>query len=72
MKINRGTIVFETEIAGFKIRLWKFRPDSFGVEYGAQLNISLDYGQAAKELGECIMHALACEGKVADFVGPGA
>lgn len=35
--------------------------DNFTVTYGLQIKKNLDYGQASKELGECIMHHLACE-----------
>ena len=53
-----------------------FRLDSFGfpitvergertyrVKYGAHVVSRLSYVEAAHELGECIFHALACEGK---------
>lgn len=38
--------------------------DSFQVQYGAQIKDRLTYAAAAKELGECIMHALACEDRL--------
>lgn len=38
--------------------------DRFEVRYGAQANTSLSYGQAATKLGQALMHALACEGKL--------
>lgn len=34
------------------------------VTYGKQIKSNLTYAQAAKELGECIFHHLACEGKL--------
>lgn len=36
--------------------------DRFSVRYGLQLKTGLSYGQAARELGMCIMHMQACEG----------
>ena len=57
---------FKTEIAGYNIELQQRerRPYSFFVLYGEQHKNYLDYEQAAKELGACIMHALACEGNL--------
>jgi len=34
----------------------------FSVVYGAQVKNNLTYREAAKELGECIMHMAACNG----------
>ena len=34
----------------------------FTVTYGAEVTPNLTYSRAAKELGECIFHHLACEG----------
>ena len=36
--------------------------DVFSVRYGLQLKTRLGYSTAARELGECIMHAAACDG----------
>lgn len=38
--------------------------DKFAVRYGLQLKEGLSYAEAAAELGACIMHALACEGRL--------
>lgn len=38
--------------------------DRFTVRYGAQSDDNLTYGGAAAKLGQAIMHALACEGKL--------
>lgn len=38
----------------------------FRVTYGHQQKAGLTYAQAAKELGECIFHQLACEGELAN------
>ena len=35
--------------------------NKFTVIYGLQVKSELNYAQAASELGECIMHHLACE-----------
>lgn len=35
--------------------------DRFKVQYGLQVKAGLTYSQAAKELGACIMHSLACK-----------
>jgi len=34
----------------------------FKVTYGNHVRYDLSYGSAARELGECIMHSLACSG----------
>ncbi len=36
---------------------------TYRVKYGAHVASRLSYVEAAHELGECIFHALACEGK---------
>jgi hypothetical protein len=36
--------------------------DRFTVQYGLQVKKGLNYGQAAREFGECVFHALACDG----------
>jgi hypothetical protein len=36
-------------------------PDDFSVQYGMQLSRRLTYAKACAELGQCIMHALACD-----------
>jgi hypothetical protein len=38
--------------------------DNFTVIYFLQVKTDLDYSQAAKELGACIMHNAACDGKL--------
>lgn len=51
--------------AGFPITLEQYGVDNFGVRYGAQFDgPALTYGQAAAKLGQALMHALACEGKI--------
>lgn len=56
-------VIFSEVIAGFVVEL-ATKGKKFRVTYGAQVKENLTYAQAAKELGECILHALACEGKI--------
>lgn len=37
---------------------------SFRVTYGKQVKSNLSYADAAREFGECVFHALACDGKL--------
>ena len=55
-------MVSEHPIDGqFTVSLWQSR-SGFAVVYGLQLAAPLTYTQAAQELGECLMHALSCQG----------
>ena len=56
--------VFKIEIAGYDLVLLQNESDNFTVQYGAEVKSSLDYYQAAKSIGFCIMHALSCDGKL--------
>ena len=38
--------------------------DWFAVVYGKQVTYDLTYAQACEELGACLLHALACAGKL--------
>ncbi len=58
--------VFKIEIAGYDIVLLQNEPDNFMVQYGAEVKSNLDYSQAAKSIGFCMMHALSCDGKLDD------
>ena len=58
--------VFKIEIAGYDIVLLQNESDDFTVHYGAEVKSDLDYYQAAKSIGFCIMHALSCDGKIDD------
>ncbi len=59
------TICHETIIVQqWPVRLIQNGVDSFTVTYGKQTKSKLNYAQAALEYGACIMHALACEGKL--------
>jgi len=48
----------------FSVSLMQRGQDCFTVIYGRQVRSDLNYGEAAKELGQAIMHALACDGKL--------
>lgn len=56
--------IYETTDLGTTIKLEQMGVDAFRVTYGLQVKSRLTYEQAAHELGECIFHALACEGKL--------
>lgn len=56
--------VFKIEIAGYDIVLLQTEPGNFTVQYGAEIESNLDYSQAAKSIGFCVMHALSCDGKI--------
>ena len=55
---------FKIQIAGHDIVLLQNEPDNFTVQYGAEVESNLDYSQAAKSIGFCVMHALSCDGKI--------
>ncbi len=38
--------------------------NNFAVEYGNTISEYLNYSEACKELGECLMHALQCANKL--------
>lgn len=46
------------------VKLYQTGIDCFTVTYGKQVKSGLTYNDAACELGDCIMHALACNGKL--------
>ena len=58
--------VFKIEKAGYDIVLLQNEPDNFTVQYCAEIESNLDYSQAAKSLGFCIMHALSRDGRIND------
>ena len=58
------TRCYTFENGAFPIHLDQQGKDRFTVVYGLQVKNDLDYSEAAMELGSCIMHALACEGKL--------
>lgn len=56
--------IFSIKIAGYEINLLKNTKYDYIVQYGRQQYAPKYYAEAAEELGRCIMHALACEGKL--------
>ena len=56
--------VLEMNDLAFPIKLEQSGPDNFTVTYGAQVKSWLNYERAAREFGECIFHALACDGRL--------
>jgi hypothetical protein len=46
------------------VSLMQIGVDKFTVTYGSETTRVLTYVEAAKEYGLCVMHALACEGKL--------
>ena len=57
-------LVYTVTIAGFPISLYQHTRDCFTVTYGKEAKRRLSYVAAAHELGECIFHALATQGKL--------
>jgi hypothetical protein len=60
----RGKHCYTVSPGTYAIELTQQRRDQFTVQYGRQFDHGLTYAQAAAKLGEAIMHALACEGKL--------
>ena len=62
----RKVVCFEnTEITPqWPIRLIQNGKDNFTVSYGLQVDAGLSYASAAAKLGQALMHALACEGRL--------
>ena len=52
------------EHADLQVRLVQQGIDRFAVIYGLQVKERMNYGDAASEYGACLMHALACDGKL--------
>lgn len=44
--------------------LWQCANGKFIVTYGLQTKDQLNYAQAAREFGECVMHSCACAGEI--------
>jgi hypothetical protein len=53
--------------AQLSITVYQNERGHFKVVYGVQESSGLSYEQAAKELGRCILHALACENKLVKY-----
>ena len=66
MRPKASTIIFETTVAGYTVMLLQNTDRTFSTRYGKEFKTNLSYEEAAKELGYCIFHALACESKIED------
>lgn len=60
----KKTLCWKYDELAFPIELWQTSKYSFTVVYGKQVMKRLPYHNAAEELGQCLMHALTCEGKI--------
>ena len=52
---------------GFPVRLYQAsesRGGKFSVLYGSEMHDELEYGEAARQFGLCLFHALACVGRI--------
>lgn len=57
--------IFEISDLAFPIRLVQTGIDRFRVEYGKQVDTG-NYETATRKLGEAILHALACDGRITE------
>lgn len=48
----------------FPVAIKQTGPNAYTVTYGIEAYQNKPYEVAARKLGECIMHALCCEGKL--------
>lgn len=61
---NKPKPAWATVIAGMTISLIQTGRNNFTVTYWKDVNDKLTYNQACDKLGQCILHALACESKL--------
>lgn len=59
---QRGHTAYHAIDLAFPITLTRQGKDKFTVTYGLEETSGLDYGTAARVLGEAMMHALQCDG----------
>lgn len=59
-----GVNFFKGAKSKYLIELHQTGFDSFTVIYGLQVKTGLSYGEACAELGACIMHNQACNGRI--------
>lgn len=57
-------LCFEESNGSYPVRLIQTGFDAFTVSYGLQVKRGLNYADAAAELGTCLMHLCACEGRL--------
>ena len=56
--------VFEVTGLAYTITVYRTGMSNYTVQYGNQQTHNLNLGEASKELGQCIFHALQCDGKL--------
>jgi hypothetical protein len=60
--------VINLENLAFPLKVEQGQNNLFTVTYGTQTKRGLSYEKAAQEFGECMFHALACEGTLRNKV----
>jgi hypothetical protein len=55
---------FEATAGGYPVVLTQQGKNRFTVQYGQQIDTGLSYADAARKLGEAIMHGTACDGRI--------
>ena len=60
-RINVKFTIDNTDNLDIELCQDKTKKALFTVRYGLQIKTDLTYTEAAKELGQCIFHALSCE-----------
>lgn len=56
--------IYNAEGSAYAVTLHQVGFDRFAVVYGQQIKTDLTYTEATKELGACLMHSLACDGRL--------
>lgn len=51
----------------FPLQLLQQKRNRFTVIYGLQIKKDLSYTEAAREFGYCLLHNLACAGRLEDY-----
>lgn len=60
-RMKKQTCIELKDLA-FPVKVEQTGRDSFTVTYGLKIKKGLNYARAAAEFGECVFHALACDG----------
>lgn len=60
----KTTFVVEFDDVPFGVKIEQTSKHRFTITYGQRITCNLSYAEAAKEFGECMFHALACDGKL--------
>jgi hypothetical protein len=56
--------IHEVTDLDYPVKLEQTGLDRFTVTYGLQVRAGLDYAEAAKEYGKCILHSATCAGRI--------